>query len=197
MYYTVYKTINLVTGKFYIGVHKTSNPNDKYMGSGELIKSAIKKHGRENFVKQILYVFDNEIDAYEMEASIVTEALIKQGDCYNMHVGGFGKGIQVANALGINNKGKTAEHYQKMRSAFLEKSKTQEFITKRSKHKPFLNRKHSDDTKQLMSKSLSETSKGERNSQFGTCWITDGVANKKINKSDVLPENWRYGRTTK
>ncbi len=32
-YYTVYKTINLVNGKTYIGIHQTDNPNDDYLGS--------------------------------------------------------------------------------------------------------------------------------------------------------------------
>jgi len=33
MLYTVYKTQNLVNGKYYFGVHKTNNPYDGYLGS--------------------------------------------------------------------------------------------------------------------------------------------------------------------
>ena len=39
--------------------------------------------------------------------------------------------------------------------------------------------------------------KGESNSQYGTCWITDEIKNKKINKADLIPEGWRLGRKVK
>ena len=57
--YTVYRTTNNINNKIYIGVHKTTNPNDKYLGSGLAIKSSIKKHGKENFTKSILFEYDN------------------------------------------------------------------------------------------------------------------------------------------
>ena len=59
--FTVYKVTNSVNGKFYIGVHKTRNPYDSYMGSGEGIKLAIKKYGKDKFVKQVLFVNPNNI----------------------------------------------------------------------------------------------------------------------------------------
>lgn len=36
---------------------------------------------------------------------------------------------------------------------------------------------------------------GDRNSQFGTVWITNGIENKKIKKDlDNIPEGWYKGR---
>jgi len=35
---------------------------------------------------------------------------------------------------------------------------------------------------------------GYRNSQYGTCWVTDGSNNKKIKKTDTIPEGWYRGR---
>ena len=37
----------------------------------------------------------------------------------------------------------------------------------------------------------------EKNSQFGTCWITDEIENKKIKKINPIPNGWRLGRINK
>ena len=53
----VYKTTNLVNGKIYVGKDRYNNP--KYMGGGKLIKLAIKKYGKVNFIKEIIEECDN------------------------------------------------------------------------------------------------------------------------------------------
>ena len=35
---------------------------------------------------------------------------------------------------------------------------------------------------------------GDRNSQFGKIWITDGVSSKSIFKDDSMPDGWYRGR---
>lgn len=35
---------------------------------------------------------------------------------------------------------------------------------------------------------------GNKNSQYGTMWITDGVNSRKIKKTDEVPEGWHKGR---
>jgi hypothetical protein len=86
----IYQTTNLVNEHFYIGVHNTNNMNDGYLGSGDLIRAAIKKHGRDSFKRIILGEFDNPKDALDIEALIVNEDFIARKDTYNICLGGFG-----------------------------------------------------------------------------------------------------------
>jgi len=90
MYYTIYKITNLTNGKVYIGKHQTTNINDSYMGSGVGIRRAIKKHGKENFAKEILFVFDNPEDMDNKERELITEEFVQRKDTYNAGVGGEG-----------------------------------------------------------------------------------------------------------
>ena len=63
----VYKMINKLNGKHYIGQHVTKNPLDEYSGSGNLITKAIRKYGLSSFTKEILFDFDNFDDMNQKE----------------------------------------------------------------------------------------------------------------------------------
>jgi hypothetical protein len=52
-------------------VHETHNLNDNYIGSGNLIKEAVKIFGKANFKREILYIFDNRKEMLEMEKELV------------------------------------------------------------------------------------------------------------------------------
>ena len=55
MYGYIYKTINLINGKIYIGKHKASEFNPNYKGSGtSYLQNAFKKYGKENFKVEFL-----------------------------------------------------------------------------------------------------------------------------------------------
>jgi group I intron endonuclease len=88
----LYKTINLINGKIYVGVHKVADTSTskRYLGSGDKLKIAIKKYGRENFVRETLAEFSSCDDVYTAEAQIVTEEFIKREDTYNISLGGRG-----------------------------------------------------------------------------------------------------------
>jgi len=86
--YTVYQTTCLANGKIYIGVHKTRDPDDRYLGSGNLISRAVKKYGRDQFQKEVLFIFESRAEAYAKEKELVTAAFAKRADTYNLREGG-------------------------------------------------------------------------------------------------------------
>lgn len=90
MKYTIYRVTNNINGKFYIGKHQTLNPNDEYFGSGRAIKQAIRKYGKDNFSKEVLYVFDSEEEMNIMERKLITEDVVNDTASYNIGVGGEG-----------------------------------------------------------------------------------------------------------
>lgn len=90
MYYTIYETINKINNKKYIGKHITEDLDDGYLGSGLYLKNSIKKYGKENFVKKILFVFDNEEEMNNKEKELVNENIISDENYYNISLGGKG-----------------------------------------------------------------------------------------------------------
>jgi group I intron endonuclease len=102
MIYTIYRITCVLNGKAYIGKHATSNIDDGYMGSGKLIVSAIKKYGVENFVKEILFIFESEDEMNKKEAELVTEEFCDRIDTYNLRLGGDGGWDHInKNRLGV------------------------------------------------------------------------------------------------
>jgi len=101
LFYTIYKITNILDNKIYIGKHQTKNINDNYMGSGKHLKRAIKKYGIENFVKEFLFIFDNEEEMNIKEKELVSEEFCLREDTYNMCVGGQG-GFGYINQHGLN-----------------------------------------------------------------------------------------------
>ena len=88
----IYKTTNLINGKIYIG--QSINNDPKYLGSGVFLKNAIEKHGKENFLKEVIDVADsvgelNEKEIYWIEKYNSTDKNIG----YNLCSGG--KGLKI------------------------------------------------------------------------------------------------------
>lgn len=90
MHYYLYKITNTINNKIYIGIHSTTNLDDGYMGSGKSIKSAIKKHGLNNFTKEILEQFDSYEAMIAREKEVVNLEFISTANTYNACIGGQG-----------------------------------------------------------------------------------------------------------
>ena len=54
--YFIYITTNLITNEKYIGKHYGTE-DDSYLGSGKILQRAILKYGKENFKREISYIY--------------------------------------------------------------------------------------------------------------------------------------------
>lgn len=88
-YYLIYKITNLLNNKIYVGAHSTNNLSDKYMGSSKHLRKDIKLFGKENFLKETLFIFDNKLDMMRKESEIVDKNFCFREDTYNVMVGGI------------------------------------------------------------------------------------------------------------
>src|SRR5208282_3356338 len=220
MLYTVYKTVNLINGKFYIGVHKTKNPDDDYLGSGKYLQRAVAKHGPEKFRKTVLFIFENPKDAFDCERELVAIAR-RLKLCMNMKHGGEGgfdwineNGLAALggsrSGAGLKLKYATDKHYRAMKLRFGKKGRDaiknapveQKEIWTRERVaatvKVWTGKKQKEISKNLIASKLRIAQKGERNSQFGSCWITKMGENQKILRTELqkfTDQGWTLGRT--
>jgi hypothetical protein len=241
----VYKTTNLVNGKIYIGVHRTNDLEDGYLGSGKSIKRSIRYYGKDKFKREILFDYDNPNDMFNKEKELVTEEFVKRKDTYNLILGGdfnttgtisvkdkdknyfrvfkddprYLSGELVGVNIGmINVKDKDGNIFQVSKNdpRYLSGELVSNFkgtinvkdkngnIFRISKYDPrylsgelvpmWTGKKHSNEFKKKIGHINSEKQKGKGNSQYGTMWITNGKDNKKIKKTDVIPDGWNKGR---
>ena len=90
MFYYLYKITNTLNNKIYIGVHQTSDLNDGYFGSGLNLHRAIKKYGKENFVKEIIEHFNDKESMLFREKQVVNADFVSLDTTYNIVEGGHG-----------------------------------------------------------------------------------------------------------
>jgi len=204
-YYIIYETKNLVDGKIYIGMHETTNLNDGYLGSGKRLKRAIRYYGKEFFERKILFTFNNRENMIAKEVELVTESFVKRKDTYNLKTGGEGGIVNEEHKQKFIKSGLkgniTFKNRLKNDIDFLNKfkefnKKRQDAGTKSPINTRFKGLKHKKSTK----KKISDRAKlrvGNKNSQFNTMWITNGIKNIKISKDDFVQVDWKKGRKIK
>lgn len=224
MHYYLYEITNKVNGKIYVGVHKTNDLNDGYMGSGKVIKRAIQKHGAEHFTKVILETFENAEAMYAREKEVITDEFLARDDVYNLRRGGYG-GFEYISKNKLNgfcdlNVAKIAREITD--KILLEKygSEWRSLLAKRGSDgykrrlavDDELRQKVRDRAKHLTEFTLNDATRqkrkntfskinhqsGESNSQFGTCWISHELIGSRKCKKDLLPlyldQGWYKGR---
>lgn len=253
-YHYFYKITNNLNGHYYYGIHSTDDLDDGYMGSGTRLRYAYEKYGIENFTKEILKFFETREDAAKHEADVVNEVLVKDGDCYNIILGGdnrnttgtvtvrdtSGKCMQVSLddprylsgelksiSYGYavvcdseNNKLKiklddprylSGEYSGCTKGHTPVKDKNNKYYCVSIEDPRYLSgelksiwfgKKHKPETIEKVKRTYKEIGhqQGEKNSQYGTCWITKEGENKKIKKEELeifIQQGWKKGRNLK
>lgn len=104
MYHYVYKTVNPLNGKFYIGKHSTNNLNKLYQGSGIWIKDC--KKSKTHLITGIIQFCSSEQEAFKLEEKIV-DIHLNNKLCKNMRNGGYG--FRIGEYIGDKNPAKKPE----------------------------------------------------------------------------------------
>lgn len=149
MYGYIYITTNLITGKKYIGKHRSATFDNNYFGSGKYLKNTICKYGRENFTCEVLEWCEtlDELNACEIKWISQFEAVSNE-TFYNLAPGGEGhtaphsaetrkKMSDLKIGKAPNNKGKTLSDStrEKMRQAKIGRTMSEETRRKISEAK--------------------------------------------------------------
>lgn len=218
MHFYTYKITNLINGKIYIGVHKTKNLEDGYMGSGKILNRAKEKYGIENFHKEILMFHDSESDMFEIEELIVDRNFIDRRDTYNLKIGGQGGWDYINRNLGNGHFLKCANN-PNSRRAFIEAGKAHNTrikidpnyklmicskisnslkVTFSKTGGAWVGKKHKSETIEKVKNTFVKINhqKGEKNSQFGKMWIysLELKQSKRIYNHEKIPNGWVKGR---
>lgn len=209
-YHYIYETTCLVTGRYYIGMHSTSNLEDGYIGSGKRLRFSINKHGHENHIKKILEFLPDRIALKQREKELVNIEVLTDTVCMNLMVGGEGgkisdeqqlrraKAAGKASAIARKNNPELKERLRIISS----KSITESHKSGKIKYDTFTGKNHSIDSKLKIGKSNSVSQKGNRNSNYDKIWIysNDHKISKSITKEKLsvyLEEGWIKGRKLK
>ena len=215
MIYTIYRTTNLLNGKFYVGIHKTENPEDEYLGSGKLIRAAVLKYGESNFRKEILFEFDSADEAFAKEEELV-ELHKNNPLCYNLKKGGSG-GFDYINENGFSALGgrrstegrrrkaeadpvyreKLAEVGRRnLRKALGTVPKEIVLLNLEKATKAWMGSHHSPEYCQRRSQEL----RGTLNPRYGTVWVNLGGQEQAVSKEEAsrfVSCGWLLGRRKK
>lgn len=111
-YHSVYIVVNYLNDKIYIGKELTKEPfNRRYMGSGKIVKQAIKKYGKQNFGKIPIFLAKDADAANRLEKEVISRCKKMGLVLYNLASGGDG---------GNTRKYMTPQQYDKYINALTE-----------------------------------------------------------------------------
>lgn len=185
MYGIIYMTTCLVNGRKYIGQHKCKNINDRYLGSGAILKMAIKEYGAENFIRQTLCVCESEEELNQKEIEYIakynaTESL----EFYNICEGG--KANRMVGELNpmYGMRGELAPSFGRHPSEEELKKMSERM---KGENNPMYGYKYTDEEK----KAIGDRQRGDKHWNYGKHW-SDEVKDK-ISSSNKGKPGWNKG----
>lgn len=194
---------------------------DMYLGSGKIIKKAVRKYGKKAFQKEILHVVSTSEEAYQLEAQLIAECR-QDVRCYNLHEGGSGgferinmvyraqqkkasrRGYEVRTVKRLTDP-EFADNWRKNATSGLRKKMADDptlverwRINARQNQpkavKAWKGQKHTLKSR----KSMSASHKGEKNWGWGARWMItpngDSQRVLPVNLESRLFEGWVFGR---
>jgi hypothetical protein len=209
-FHYIYK-ITRDDGRYYIGMHSTDDLEDGYFGSGKKITRSIKKYGLERHVKTILEFLPTRESLRDREEQLVTEEVASDPLCMNIALGGGG-GWEHANKVFKQSeyvksgqlKENALKNLRNRSKQSLSDSSKKAWKTSREKMLSaaqvglkIMNSAESNEKRKATYATRNHQS-GEKNSQFGTCWVTKDSKPMKIKKEQLdeyLANGYSRGRT--
>lgn len=214
-YHFIYKTTNILSGKYYIGMHSTDDLEDGYLGSGTRLRYSINKYGKENFKREILEFCKSREELKKRESEVINLNELAKINCINLKVGGIGgfsskehkikfitegvkTGRKKTDEILKNRFGDDENWLSKFNSEINKIAWTnEEYRKNKLKNLDWNGKKHLEETKLKISEKLKGRGVGKENSQYGTCWVTKDDTTKKIKKEELdiyFKEGWVKGR---
>lgn len=217
--YYIYLTTNNINGMKYIGKHY-GELDDNYLGSGILLKQAIIEYGKENFIKEILYISQNENENSRKEIEYIALYNATSNPLfYNIHVGGHGGNTtagyteeekqalkkKLSEIRSGENNGMYGKHHTEQTKNFLsywakiERDnsvyRTEDFRKKMSEktsgeNNGMYGKHHTEESKKKMSENSKGKTAGEKNGMYGK------KGDKALNGKHIgmYDENWKLIR---
>ena len=156
MFHFIYKTTNIVNGKFYFGRHSTENIEDGYFGSGVWVRRSKK----ENLKREIICFCSSEKELLEKECEFLIE-WVGASRCMNMNKSSVGF------SCGELNPNKREESKPRLRERMI------------GENNPMWGKKHSEE----VLKKISEATKMNNIKRKEEGWIFPDGARQKIRES--------------
>lgn len=217
-FHFIYKTICLITGKYYYGRHSTDDLEDGYLGSGTHFTRSVRKHGKENHVRSIIEQLPDLASLKLREAEIVNQEMLKDEMCMNIALGGCGgwehiKGRNLTSpafleyknsgraklnliAAGVHYLATTTHEDRRQRNLKTIEANPEAFKAWSNAGRLIAAAPEANEKRKATFKQIGHM-QGDKNSQYGSCWILKAEISKKIKKDELefyLVEGWVRGR---